>query len=339
MIKDRGLLDKQPAYYAFKFITGIGMLLGGIAFLFLVDSFWLKMLAAPFLAVALTQVSFLGHDAGHRQIFRSTRLNDWTMLGICFLVALDRTWWLDKHNRHHANPNHIGLDDDINVSIVSYSVGQALARKGIMRWISKYQSYIYFPILTLTGVSMRGAGIVHIVANLRRSKYGLLELFLIFAHLLTYGALIWFAFGSWWQSLVFLAVNQALLGLYMGSVFAPNHKGMLMIEEGDSNSMDFLRSQVLTSRNVLPSRFADFWYGGLNYQIEHHLFPVMARNRLGAARPVVKEFCAQHGISYYETTTRQSLREIVGYLHEVSGVLRGQPVASPVSAVGYGDDD
>ena len=325
IIKRQGLLEKQPAYYTFKIVSSVAMLMGSIAFLFLVDNFWLQLVNAAFLAIALTQTSFLGHDSGHRQIFRSTKLNDWTMLGVCFLVALDRTWWLDKHNRHHANPNHEGLDDDINVTVVSFSESQALARKGIIRWITKYQAYLFFPMLMLTGVSMRGAGITHLATNLRRSKYGYLELVLIAAHLSTYLAIVWFAFGPWWHSVLFVVVNQMLLGLYMGSVFAPNHKGMLVVEEG--SKLDFLRSQVLTSRNVRPSRFADFWYGGLNYQIEHHLFPVMPRNRLREAQPVVKQFCEEHGVSYHETGNWQSLREIAGYLHKVSAPLRVRPTA------------
>ena len=92
-----------------------------------------------------------------------------------------------------------------------------------------------------------------------------------------------------WQGLLFIAVNQLLIGLYIGSTFAPNHKGMLMLD--GKLQLDFLRRQVLTSRNVKSSPVNDFLYGGLNYQIEHHLFPSMPRNRLKEAQKIVRPFC------------------------------------------------
>jgi len=125
---------------------------------------------------------------------------------------------------------------------------------------------------------------------------------------------------SFWQGIVFIFVNQALLGLYMGSIIAPNHKGMPMLEK--SSKMDFLRRQVLTARNVSSSPFNDFWYGGLNYQIEHHLFPSMPRNNLKEAQKVIKLFCQEHEITYHETGMFQSYKEILQFLHEIGAPLR-----------------
>ncbi len=97
---------------------------------------------------------------------------------------------------------------------------------------------------------------------------------------------------------MFIAVHQALWGVYMGCSFAPNHKGMPMLATG--HTLDFLRKQVLTSRNVRGGRVVDFALGGLNYQIEHHLFPSMPRPNLRHAQAIVQEFCVRHGISYTE---------------------------------------
>ena len=120
--------------------------------------------------------------------------------------------------------------------------------------------------------------------------------------------------------MLFIAVNQLLIGLYIGSTFAPNHKGMLMLD--GKMKLDFLRRQVLTSRNVKSNPINDLVYGGLNYQIEHHLFPSMPRNRLKEAQEIVRPFCREHSISYYETGVIQSQREILQYLHHVSAPLR-----------------
>jgi fatty acid desaturase len=93
------------------------------------------------------------------------------------------------------------------------------------------------------------------------------------------------------------------------------------ILEQDSE-VGFLHRQVLTSRNVLAHPITDFWYGGLNYQIEHHLFPRLPRNKLREVQPIIKGFCRQHDISYHETSVLQSYREILQHLHEVGAPLR-----------------
>ena len=111
-----------------------------------------------------------------------------------------------------------------------------------------------------------------------------------------------------------------LFGLYMGTVFAPNHKGMPMMDE--DVSLDYLRRQVVTARNINPNPVTDFCYGGLNYQIEHHLFPNMPRNRLGEARKIVRAYCLDRGIPYYETSAFSAPIEILGFLHRTSAPLR-----------------
>ncbi|MGH2507321.1 MAG: fatty acid desaturase family protein, partial [Ktedonobacteraceae bacterium] len=63
-------------------------------------------------------------------------------------------------------------------------------------------------------------------------------------------------------------------------------------------------------------------YGGLNYQVEHHLFPSMPRNNLKKAQKLVKVYCQEHAIAYYETSAVQSFREILQFLHQVSAPLR-----------------
>jgi fatty acid desaturase len=122
------------------------------------------------------------------------------------------------------------------------------------------------------------------------------------------------------RALVFLIVNQGLLGLYLGCAFAPNHKGMPVLTE--EQQVDFLRRQVLTSRNVRGSRFVDFALGGLNYQIEHHLFPSLPRPSLRRARPHVRAFLLEHGLPYHESSLLGSYSEAIRHLHTVGAPLR-----------------
>ena len=98
----------------------------------------------------------------------------------------------------------------------------------------------------------------------------------------------------------FIVVQQAVFGLLLGGSFAPNHKGMPIVPK--NAKVDFLRRQVLMSRNIRGGLLTDFMMGGLNYQIEHHLFPSMPRPNLRKVQPMVREHCAKHGISYTETS-------------------------------------
>jgi fatty acid desaturase len=147
-----------------------------------------------------------------------------------------------------------------------------------------------------------------------------LEVVLLVVHAVVYIGVLVFLLGPWLALLV-IVLHKATGGFYLASVFAPNHKGMPQMD--DSVKLDFLRTQVLTARNVRSGAATDLWYGSLNYQIEHHLFPSMPRNRVRAAHRIVRAFCGDVGVPYYETSMLQSYRELLSFLHEVGRPLRG----------------
>ena len=317
MVRQRGLLDKQPAYYTFKVLSTLGLLALSLTILALVDTLSVQLMNAGFLAVVFAQIGFIGHDAGHRQIFRSARNNEIISLVICFMLAFDRSWWLDKHNRHHKNPNHVDLDPDADFPVLAFTKEQALKKKGFFKFIVKYQAFLFYPMLLLEGLGLRLSGVIYVLNN--KIKYPLAEPLLMIGHFAAYFGLLLF-FLSVWHAVLFVLIHQALFGLIVGSAFAPNHKGMLMV--GENDELDYFRRQVLTARNVKAHPITDFWYGGLNYQIEHHLFPNMPRNKLKEAQIAAKAFCKEHSIPYHETGIIQSQKEILQYLHKESAPLR-----------------
>ena len=96
------------------------------------------------------------------------------------------------------------------------------------------------------------------------------------------------------KAVAFLAVQLAVFGLYMGSSFAPNHIGMPLVSP--KLKLDFLRRQVLMSRNITGGPLISIFMGGLNYQIEHHLFPSMARPHLRKIQSLVADLlCRRRG--------------------------------------------
>jgi fatty acid desaturase len=128
----------------------------------------------------------------------------------------------------------------------------------------------------------------------------------------------------------FIGVQLAVFGFYMGASFAPNHKGMPVLPA--NSRVDFLSRQVLTSRNISGGRFMDILLGGLNRQVEHHLFPDMARPQLHKATAIVRQYCDTHGIPFTETTLTASYGIIVRYLNEV-GLAAGRRFECPMATV------
>jgi fatty acid desaturase len=318
-VKDAGLLDRRPGYYATKVaVTGALFAGGWAAFVILGDSWW-QLVVAAFLAFVFTQIGFVGHDAGHRQIFNSKRAN--YLVGLVhgnLAIGLSYGWWVDKHNRHHAHPNTEGMDPDIDIGALAFTAGQARDKGGrVTRFIARRQRYLFFPLLLLEAVQLHVSSVRAMTrGGLRHRRW---EMALLAAHAAGYLTVVLLVLSPG-KAAAFIVVQQGLFGLYLGCAFAPNHKGMPTLSADDRT--DFLRRQVLTSRNVHGNWLVDFALGGLNYQIEHHLFPHMPRPNLRRAQALVKAFCHRHNLSYCETTLFRSYAQALRHLHEVGAPLR-----------------
>lgn len=322
-IDTAGLLRRRPGYYAARAgLVGGGFAAGIAAFFALGDSWW-QLLLAAFFAVLFGQVALLSHDLAHRQVFRTRRPSEIAGRIVGNLgIGMSYGWWMNKHTRHHANPNHEELDPDVDPDILVWSTDQARASTGLPRLIGRWQAFLFYPLLTLEGLNLHYSGIRAVLRpGLRHRR---LEAVLLLAHFAAYLAVL-FAVLSPVKALLFMAVHKALWGVYMGSVFAPGHKGMPTLKLGER--LDFLRRQVLTTRNVRGGLFVDIALGGLNYQIEHHLFPSMPTPHLRLAQPIVRAYCAEIGLPYYETGLVASWAEALRHLHAVGAPLRGRHYA------------
>jgi fatty acid desaturase len=319
LIKQRGLLDQQPAYFAGKILLTLGWLAVGLTLLLIVDNLWLQLLNAAYLAFVFVQISLIAHDMGHRQFsFRASWKNDWlTLILGNLLLGISRQWWIDKHNDHHGHPNQLDVDPDVDIPLLAFEEEQALDKRGLARFVVKYQAALIFPLSILQGLSMHRSSIQFLIE--KRAKSTLTEALFMGAHFVVYFGLL-FSVLEPLQALLFITVHRGLFGMFMVSIFAPNHKAMPVLAR--NSQLDFMRRQVMTSRNVIAHPITDFWYGGLNYQIEHHLFPRLPRNKLREAQSIIKAFCGDQSIAYHETSVLQSYREILQHLHEVGSPLR-----------------
>jgi fatty acid desaturase len=317
-IKRAGLLERRPRYYAWKIAVTAGLLIAGWAALAVIGDSWWQLAVAVFLAVMFTQAGFLGHDAGHRQVFRSRRGNYITGLLLGNLgIGLSYGWWVSKHNRHHAHPNQEGADPDIAIGVLAFSETQARAGRGLLRLAFRFQAFLFFPLLLLEGISLHAASIRALVS--RGSRHRAWEGGLLGIHVAGYFTVVFLVLSPV-RAVAFILVQQGLLGLYLGASFAPNHKGMPVMDATDRTG--FLRRQVLTSRNVRGGWLTDLALGGLNYQIEHHLFPSMPRPNLRHSQTIIRAFCQQRDVPYCETSLAGSYASALRHLHSVGKSAR-----------------
>jgi fatty acid desaturase len=317
VVREAGLLTPRRSYYAWKITLNLALSAAcWAAFLVVGDSWW-QALVAVLLGITFVQSGFLGHDVGHQQVSRGRAQYVLGLVHLNLLIGASYGWWVGHHNRHHSDPNNLDRDPDTLRRQVIFDPSELPAKGGtrFRRFVIRFQPVMFFVLLAQEAWRVHLAGF-----QVRRSlRHPRLELSLVVLHcalLLT----VTFTTLSFWLAVVFLLISQTVFGFYLGAVFAPNHKGMPVYRS--TTKLDWLHRQVLTARNIRPGAVTDFLFGGLNYQIEHHLFPSMPRANLRRARLIVRSYCEKYGIPYHEVSAVASYREVARYLGEVSKAAR-----------------
>jgi fatty acid desaturase len=327
-VRELGLLRRRRKYY----LTRIGLVLGAFVAVWvgvgLLGNSWFQLLMAGALALVLTQVAFLSHDSAHRQIFDSNKWNDWTARLLAGgVIGISANWWRSKHNRHHSGPNQLKRDPDIDIGVIAFTPEHAGRRTGFQAWLTRRQGWLFFPLLTLEGLSLYVTSMQHVFRR-TATKMERIEAAIVVTRVAAYLTVL-FLLLPLGKGAAFLGLQLAVFGVCLGGSFAPNHKGMPLVPA--SMRLDFLRRQVLMSRNIRGGVFTDFAMGGLNYQIEHHLFPSMPRPTLRRVQPIVREYCELHGVKYTEVGLFASYRIVVDYLNNV-GLRARDPFQCPLVA-------
>ena len=327
-VRAAGLFDRRLGYYWAKIVLTVVAFAAGWAAFVVLGASWFTLFVAAFLGVMSTQLGFLGHDAGHGQVFKSRRAN--RLLGLVVgnaLIGLSFGWWVPKHNAHHAHPNEVDRDPDLGLGPVARPRGADVPgeNRGVGAWMEHRQAELFFPLMLLRSTGLYVTGAKDLIR--RRDGGAVAERILLALHVALYLAAIFWVLPLG-EAVAFIAVHQAVFSIYLGCSFAPNHKGMPLVDE-DSN-LSFARRQVMTARNLSGGKCTGFVFGGLNYQIEHHLFPAMPRPNLSRARDLVRSFCVETGLGYCEEGPIASYREIWRHLR-MAGAAALPAGASPSS--------
>jgi fatty acid desaturase len=313
-LRDAGLFEHCELRSWMK----LGVLVGGVAAcLVTMATFgaWTALFAIPIGAVFATAAAMVAHEGSHRSFSASPARNA-VMVYLVFplFTGLGSLYWRNKHDRlHHGHPNVEGVDPDIMPFPFVSSRGdhEKCGRK--QRWfVRNLQRYAFWPMSTLLAVGMRRSSFLYLVRYPR--QHGVTVPWCIEAACMTAHYVLWlvvpvFFFGPIVPLLVYSGI-WGLVGVMLTLVFAPAHIGLPVVVEPHHD----WQHQLETTRNLEMPRFFSYFFIGLDYQVEHHLFPKIPHQRLPQAAAITARWCKKNGIPYQSVPYLYALKDSAHFM-------------------------
>ncbi len=264
------------------------------------SGFWMALAVVPVIAVFCTAIAMCGHEGSHRSFSASPGRNS-VVAYLCFplFAGLSTLYWREKHDRlHHGHPNVEGKDPDIRPFPFASSRGDHRKCGPKERWFQRnFQKWLFWPLSTLMALGMRRSSLVHLARYPK--KHGFDRAFWTEVVCLTGHYTLWLVVPSLiWGPAAGFAVYAAIWGLVgvgLALVFAPAHIGLPLLS---AQNNDWVH-QLETTRNLEMSKLLSFFFIGLDYQVEHHLFPKIPHQKLPLAAQITATWCAREGIPHH----------------------------------------
>lgn len=319
----KGLFDASNVYYARKLTELMLMVAGSVYLLFNhANSFPLMVVSCLLQSCFFFQCGWTTHDFLHHQVFKKSFWNN-LIGGIIIDLGMGGSahWWKNKHNQHHATPNKMtddkgaAVDPDIDtVPLIAWDEAFLKQVAPGDRGIISMQHILVWPLLMLGYINWQIQGVIHLTSfHSVTRKVRRLELTAIALHHAWVLFCIFYNL-SFMSGLLYWTVSHFLTGFGIAFVFIQSHNGM----EIYSDDKDFVSSQMVSTRNIDPGVVTDWVFGGLNYQIEHHLYPTMPRHNYSRVRSRVMQMCAKHGLPYETCGTMESSRRVYVALAKIA---------------------
>lgn len=308
------------------------VMLPAIAFALLTQGGFATVAGAIILAIHYPRSGYLAHDIAHNHWGPRNEPKARAMLSVVALTqGFGATWWVEKHELHHSFPNGCRMGDDGVLRPIDGDIDtapwlvwdkalakyNALARNTVWDKILSFamprlQVALFFPLLALSRFNWSWQSI-----ETAMRKENFLEAFLCSAHWILGLTLAGFLTpGPAWTGWIWFLLAQCLGGFILGFVFVLNHTGMEVYDAGASGG--FYDRQARATRNTPSSIFHDWATGGLNSQIEHHMFPTMARGNLPKMREATKIALLDCGYAYEELGNQEAIRAVINTLSEAA---------------------
>ena len=312
-VREAGLLSRIPIRGSIEMIaTLLSMaLVAYIAYSWEtlgLSGVWTSIGLGFYMTIIFTRAVFVSHDVLHTQYFKSKSLSMILSYPFsAFILSNSSSWWDFKHNvNHHTWCNVPQKDEDILAMDGAFAPNHKgnkawlRASKYLVFWGSMFFMYFAFIVQSYNFV-------------IRRQKWG--ELALMLMHWpLVWGTIFYFLPLSD-AIIVFLTLNFTL-SPWLAFGFITNHLGCEVFEKEVGEKFSWMELQMRTSRSLRGGAFVHWFYGGLNTQIEHHLFPKAPRFNLLKVQEMTRNFAREHDMRYFETTPIEAYVQINDVLKE-----------------------
>ena len=310
-----GLFEPRPGFFALQGAVVLG-LAGGAAALLAAGGPW--PIAAVLLALCWQQAGWLSHDFCHRSGATNRRAGErWGLFFGNLVMGFSCHWWTEKHNTHHALTNLRGADPDIDtLPLLAFSERDLPAAGPWVRLLVRLQPFILLPLLAFARMNWLLQSLAWVLRAPDVKRRGT-ELLLLLGHHAWSLALLALVPG-WPQRVGFSLLSQLLSGLMTGAVFVVGHSARPIADEGDEGLAGFHALQIEGTQNITSPRAFRWFFGGLEHQIEHHLFPTMPRHNHRLVAPDVRLLCARHGLEYREEGLFAGLASVLVVLGRVA---------------------
>jgi len=315
-IEAMGYFKTNPLWNFYKTFTTLGFIVMGAVLAVVFDQ---PILGALSMGIGFQQIGWLGHDYSHHQVFNSRYLNrlGGYLTGNIF-QGFSQRWWDDRHNSHHAITNVLDSDPDVdNLPLFCWSVHDLYrVPESVKSWIRYQQYYFVFPFTPLLRLIWLFQSIMFVIGlpthkNGVYRSYATPERVTLFIHWAWYLTVLAMTNNKIW----FFVISQCLPGFGIAIVVFFNHYACHHYQNAQQQ-FDFVDLICNTTRDMtapaLLTPLVDWICGGLNLQIEHHMFPTMPRHNLRAVVPLVEKFCKENNVPYQTA----GFFEGVGYLHK-----------------------
>lgn len=301
----QGAFVRTPVYYGLHALGVLVLFLACWGGLLLAPSWPWRMLLAGLTGFATVQAGLVGHDCGHKAFSSNATVNKWVgHFFFSFLSSYSFDRWTVSHNRHHARCNEGGQDPDMDLGYLAVYPVDAARKRGLARWTTRYQHLLLGLAMLMQPYSMMADTAQHLYRNPQRTR---IDRWALLGHVILWGVIPALVLGPVPALLNFMMRN-VVIGPYMSAIFLFNHVGTPIVAPGQK--LPYLYQQIITSRNLANHWLVNYLTGGLNHQIEHHLFPTASRAAYGRSRAVVKEVCDRYGIPYQESGYWAAARDV-----------------------------
>ncbi|XP_002511936.2 delta(8)-fatty-acid desaturase 2 [Ricinus communis] len=332
-----GLFD-QKGHVAMYSLASVGFLFCFVLYgVLCFSSFWAHMGAAVLLGVLWIQSAYVGHDSGHYQVMRSRGFNKLAQLlaGNC-LTGISIAWWKWTHNAHHIACNSLDFDPDLQHipvfavstrlfnSIRSCFYGRNLNFDPLARFLVSYQHWTFYPVMCVARVNLYLQTLLLLfstrkVPDRAVNIMGILVFWIWFPLLVS-------SLPDWPERVIFVLTSFAVTSLQHVQ-FCLNHFSA-DVYLGPPNGNDWFEKQAGGTLDISCSSWMDWVYGGLQFQLEHHLFPRLPRCQLRRVSPLVRDLCKKHNLPYRSLSFWEANVSTIRTLRNAA--LQARDMANPV---------